>query len=667
MAATVCSSCKQALSATAKFCPNCGAPQKKATLSFGDYEATEVIGEGGMGRVYKAVQRRLNRTVCIKTLLPQFASDQNVVKRFEKEAMTMAALQHPNIVQVFDVGQTDDGTAYIVMELVDGKPLRHILRDEAPVPVARAIKLVDQVLAGLGEAHTHNIVHRDLKPGNVLVVSLRDGAELCKVLDFGIARVLDDNDNEERLTRTGTMVGTPGYMAPEQMLGEQYDARVDLYAAGVLLYELITGQRLFRAPNETELMKKVLLETPQAPSTRTSQQVPRALDEVVLKALSREAKDRYGSAGDFRDALSAVLRTSSSPGTPVAPELATRAGVEFTSLADLMNPGSVDATSNTRSLLSAVLSAADEWERGRLIEPYERSIRTALVEGDDEGVRGAVMALQREQQEKGLTDNLKALLEVTRHALSDSLAVLHQRLVEPRHAPTAKWLLRLLGRSAIPGHLDALPNLPKEALSEVLQVVHALDPDSSALLAHLKTADPKVIKLVLETVRAWPGDAAYPLFLAMLTSVDANVRRRGLKALDERTAFRMTTAVRQRLHDPVASVRAEALKWIYRLEDDGAVDDLEKLLARATLEPTERQMTWRTLSHLRSERAVGVLMTQLHGARDAEQQGELATLLVRTKNPAAIAHVRGMQDKVVLPKLKRMLEEALREAELSTG
>ena len=612
-----------------------------------------------MGRVYKAVQRRLNRTVCIKTLLPQFATDPNVVKRFEKEALTMAALNHPNIVQVFDVGQTPDGTAYIVMELVDGKPLRHVLRDEAPVPVPRALRLIDQILAGLGEAHTHNIVHRDLKPGNVLVVSLRDGAELCKVLDFGIARVLDDDDTEERLTRTGTMVGTPGYMAPEQMLGEPFDARVDLYAAGVLLYELITGQRLFRAPNETELMKKVLLETPQPPSTRTSQQVPRALDEVCLKALAREAKDRYASASDFRDALAAVLKADVT--SPVVPELATRAGMEFTPLADVMNPGSVDATSNTRSLLSAVLSASDEWERGRLLEPYERSFRTAVAQADDEGVRGAVQALQREQQEKGFTDNLKALLEVSRNVLNDSRAVLYERLTQPTHAPTAKWLLRLLGASAIPRHLEALASLPKDTVNELLQVVVALDPQSTQLLAFLKTADPKVSRAVLETMRTWPGDGAYPLFLAMLTSVDPRARKHGLKALDERSAFRMTSAVRNRLHDPVPEVRAEALKWIYRLEDDGAVDDLEKLLSRATLEPQERQMVWRTLGHLTSERAVGVLMAQLHGAKDVDHQAELGALLVRTRNPSAVSHVRALFDKTSQPKLKRVLGEALRE------
>jgi serine/threonine protein kinase len=140
----------------------------------GDYEVLDLIGEGGMGRVYRAIQPRLKRAVCIKTLLPQFARDEQVIARFEREATTTATLKHPNIVGIIDVGRAEDGSPYIVMEYVEGRPLRHVLRDEVTSScVARAIALIDQVLAGLAEAHAHNIVHRDLKPGNVLVVALK--------------------------------------------------------------------------------------------------------------------------------------------------------------------------------------------------------------------------------------------------------------------------------------------------------------------------------------------------------------------------------------------------------------------------------------------------------------------------------------------------------------
>ena len=222
----LCSRCKKPVASTVKGCMACGQPLT-LQLKFGDYDAVEVIGEGGMGQVYKAFQRRLKRVVCIKTLLPEFAADQETSSRFAREATTTAALNHPNIVSIFDVGTTPEGVAYLVMELIDGKPLRIVLRDEAPVGVPRAVMLMNQVLAALAEAHTHGIVHRDLKPANVMVVMQRDGTELCKLLDFGIARVLAETD--ERLTRTGMTVGTPGYMAPEQIVGGEVDHRADLY------------------------------------------------------------------------------------------------------------------------------------------------------------------------------------------------------------------------------------------------------------------------------------------------------------------------------------------------------------------------------------------------------------------------------------------------------
>ena len=177
-----CAACQKDV-LTGKFCSECGA-LLATKPRFGDYEVNEVIGEGGMGRVFKAMQPRLKRAVCVKTLLPQFAKDEALKTRFEREATTTAALQHPNIVSIIDVGRADDGSPYIVMEYVEGRSLRQVLRDEAPLSAARSVALLDQVLAGLAEAHAHGVVHRDLKPSNVLVTPLKDGSEHCKVLDF---------------------------------------------------------------------------------------------------------------------------------------------------------------------------------------------------------------------------------------------------------------------------------------------------------------------------------------------------------------------------------------------------------------------------------------------------------------------------------------------------
>ncbi len=346
-----CGACQKEVPA-GRFCLQCGAALSQA-LRLGDYEVEGVVGEGGMGRVYKARQPRLKRVVCIKTLLPQFATDEAVVSRFEREATTTAALKHPNIVSIIDVGRGDDGAPFIVMEYVEGRSLRQVMRDEAPLAPVRAIGLIDQVLAGLAEAHAHGIVHRDLKPSNVLVEALKDGTELCKVLDFGIARTIGGDSTDPQLTRTGMMLGTPGYMAPEQISSSDFDHRVDLYAAGVILYELLVGARMVRAPNETELLKKTLLEEPPArwgfrleddgavpelmkalerPSITATErkQVYRTLGHlggpamtVLLRALMREADD--GALAELVSvltrshdaaAMAAVQRLADDPKTP---------------------------------------------------------------------------------------------------------------------------------------------------------------------------------------------------------------------------------------------------------------------------------------------------------------------------------------------------------------
>src|SRR6185436_14610987 len=174
--------------------------------------------------VFKAMHPRLQREVCIKTLRPSLASDAGVLARFEREGLTMAQLKHPNIVNVLDVGRAPDGSSYIVMELLEGLSLKTIIGTEAPLEVPRAYRLVDQILAALGDAHSHGIIHRDLKPGNVQVSTMRDGGEVAKLLDFGIARAIDATQ-DLRLTAVGQLVGTPGYVAPEQLTAD-HDHRV---------------------------------------------------------------------------------------------------------------------------------------------------------------------------------------------------------------------------------------------------------------------------------------------------------------------------------------------------------------------------------------------------------------------------------------------------------
>lgn len=608
-----------------------------------------------MGRVYRARQRRLNRVVCIKMLLPQYVVDPSVARRFEKEALTTAALSHPNIVSVYDVGRSPDGAPFIVMELVEGRTLRTVLREESPVSLERAVRLMDQVLAALGEAHTHGVVHRDLKPGNVLVVGLRDGGELCKVVDFGIARMT--TESEDPLTRTGVLLGTPGYMAPEQISGEDYDHRVDLYAAGVLLYELVTGKRLYRAGNEHELLKKVLLESPQPPSTRTPTHIPEQLDHICLKALSREARGRFSTASEFREALSVVLRSMPGDSPPLVFSSPSR--VEYTPLAVAV-PEEQSQT-NTRSLLSAVLASSDEWERARLLEPFERSMRESLTSGEFDAARSAVLALQDVQRERGTNDNLKAVVETTRALLIDLVPTLVEALEHLRRGPAAEWFLRVLGRSSLPTLAAVMPGLSSVQQKLLAAVLRKIDPDLTALTPLVRTVEPRVLRPLLLAIREWPEDQPVALFSSALQSSDGALRQQALECLDERLAFRLGPVVRQRLHDPVAAVRGEALRWVFRLEDEAAVAELGRLLERPALAPAERRAVWRTLAHLKSEPAVTLLLGAFDRTTEADAVGELAALLVRTGSTRAVETVRRAADRASgAPRVQRALTEALR-------
>ena len=650
----LCSRCKKPIAPTATACAACGQPVT-LQLKFGDYDAVEIIGKGGMGQVYKAFQRSLKRTVCIKTLLPEFAADQETSRRFAREATTTAALNHPNIVSIFDVGTTPEGVAYLVMELIDGKPLRVVLRDEAPVGVPRALMLMDQVLAALAEAHTHGIVHRDLKPANVLVVMQRDGTELCKLLDFGIARVLTETD--ERLTRAGMMVGTPGYMAPEQIVGDEVDHRADLYAAGAILYELLCGERVVAGGNDLERFKKVLLEDPPPPSARTRSPVPAALDQVCLKALARKAGERFASASEFREALVQVMRTQPDAGGFHAGQ------IERTPIATAMSSGTSSDT-HSRALIAAILAADGEWERYRHLEPLERSIREAIITSDFKVLRTTITTLQEELQLKGPNENLKLLFDLTREVLVEQLPVLIEWLADPPRRPWGKWLLQLLGRRSMPTYLELLPTLTTEVQRHLLEVVRAVDPDASALAAQVKTLGPEALKKVLVSARTWHSEQCFAVFNAALQSGDAAVRLAGLESLDEATAFRFGAVVRQRLHDPSQPVRAEAMRWVARLEDEAAVTDLARLVKRTSLAPEERRAVWRTLGALKTDQALELLALTLNTAKESDDVTELARALVQSQAPHSIEFVRSqLSDSRGNVKRKVALETALAGAE----
>lgn len=290
----------------------------------GAYKIVSLIGKGGQGATYKAEQVALGRPVCIKVLHAHLAKDPHFSARFELEGRATAAIRHPNVVSVFDVGALPDGTAYIVMEMVDGQQLRQLKKALGALEPLRAAALVDQVLAGLGEAHANNIIHRDLKPSNVLVAKLRDGSELVKVVDFGIALMGGQQVPGDPAPGSGEVLGTPGYMAPEQLKGLKEDARADLYAVGVILWELVSGQRLF-APASGAALHAQHLRTPAPALASVGKPAPAWLEAALQRALAKDPAQRFADADAFRAALRVGLSAAPSPAAATTPAAAPRA------------------------------------------------------------------------------------------------------------------------------------------------------------------------------------------------------------------------------------------------------------------------------------------------------------------------------------------------------
>ncbi|MFF2553552.1 Stk1 family PASTA domain-containing Ser/Thr kinase [Nocardia sp. NPDC058058] len=267
------------------------------------YELGEIIGFGGMSEVHKARDLRLGRDVAIKVLRADLARDPTFYLRFKREAQNAAALNHPAIVAVYDTGEAEiDGgpLPYIVMEYVDGDTLRDIVRGKGPMAPRRAMEIIADVCAALDFSHRNGIVHRDMKPANIMI----NRAGAVKVMDFGIARALADSSNP--MTQTAAVIGTAQYLSPEQARGEQVDARSDVYSVGCVLFEILTGEPPFTGDSPVAVAYQHVREDPRLPS-HVHPGVPRELDSVVLKAMSKNPANRYQTAAEMRADLIRVL------------------------------------------------------------------------------------------------------------------------------------------------------------------------------------------------------------------------------------------------------------------------------------------------------------------------------------------------------------------------
>ncbi|HYJ84559.1 MAG TPA: serine/threonine-protein kinase, partial [Pyrinomonadaceae bacterium] len=320
-----------------KTCPNCGAEYPDTTtlcpsdgvalektgdsllgqVLAGKYRMDERLNEGGMGAVYRGTHVLMDKTVAVKVLRPALAADENIVARFSREARAASRISHPHALSVTDFGESEDGVVFLVMEYLDGKTLKEIIREVGPMPLPRVVEIIRQVGGALDAAHDQGVVHRDLKSENIMLLNSA-GPDYAKVLDFGIAKIKEPfGTYDPGLTAPNLVIGTPQYMSPEQCSqASEIDARSDLYSLGVIIYEMLVGHVPFTGPSPTAIMMQHLQE--EASSVLQERpDLPPSVERVVRRALAKRPEDRYQHVGDLVDDLTVAGGMPASTVTPV--------------------------------------------------------------------------------------------------------------------------------------------------------------------------------------------------------------------------------------------------------------------------------------------------------------------------------------------------------------
>ncbi|RJO63089.1 MAG: serine/threonine protein kinase, partial [Myxococcales bacterium] len=278
----------------------------------GKYLVLKHLGDGGMGRVYAAEHLTLNKKVAVKILHKSLLRNETQVKRFQREAWSASRLDHPNSISIIDFGATDDGSHFIIMEYLEGRDLTTVIAEDFPLKPERIVHIMAQVLSVLYDAHQKKIIHRDLKPDNIMLISRAGEPDFAKVLDFGIAKLQERDPSQPALTMQGIICGTPEYMSPEQAMGRELDARTDIYSAGCILYQMLTGQVPFDANNYQAILGMHIREEPARPSSlRPDLGIHPKLEEIALIAMQKQRDMRFTTALAMKHALELVFRTPS--------------------------------------------------------------------------------------------------------------------------------------------------------------------------------------------------------------------------------------------------------------------------------------------------------------------------------------------------------------------
>jgi len=327
----ICIQCGAAFGMEQRFCPNDGAalrPTGSEDHLIGQviadrYQVLELIGEGGMGRVYLAEHVRMGRKSAVKVMSPNLALAADAISRFNREASNASRINHPNVAQIYDFGETSTGMLYLAMEFVEGETLRTLVERDGPLPLARAAGLTKQIADALGAAHHIGIVHRDLKPDNVMIARHHDGTDWVKVVDFGIAKTMQgsgEGGGSQTVTTAGVALGTPEYMSPEQLAGERLDSRTDQYSLGIVLFNMLTGDLPYPRVTSRETLVRRLTTKPRTLSDAVPEVAwPAPLQAALDRALAPEALDRYAWVADFGRDVASAASPDASRGLQAAP------------------------------------------------------------------------------------------------------------------------------------------------------------------------------------------------------------------------------------------------------------------------------------------------------------------------------------------------------------
>ncbi len=374
----ICPTCARAVPDGLEHCPSDGTKLTAAPAWIGRvlgdrYRLQATIGEGGMGTVYLAEHVVLGKPLAVKVLREEYSRDEDLVRRFQQEAIAASQIGQENIVNIIDFGRTPEGALYFVMEHLSGRSLLKTIQHFGPLRPSRALPILVQICRALAAAHSRGIVHRDLKPENVMLVPREDGSDLVKVLDFGISQVGSAREGE-RITRVGVVLGTPEYMAPEQVEGQKMDQRVDIYALGILAYEVLTGTVPFHGSSPMAILVKQQSEAPQPPTARKpGLALPPGLEPLLLSMLEKDPAKRPQTMLEVATALTGI-----DGGVAPTPRPAPRPGPSLaSSLPPSVPPVAAPSKSVTTHLGTQELAAI----RQRSPAPWIVALATLVILG----------------------------------------------------------------------------------------------------------------------------------------------------------------------------------------------------------------------------------------------------------------------------------------------